>query len=184
MPSPRMALYRSDTARATRDWPTSTNVTRRACRPPAVSTIKALAGVLLTALHQQTQCHNQHDQNAPSLMRALSPGWSTRAPTPARLGWWGVASRRPPRGLPRDSRVHTWHARPTVGKDDGAPGKPRGRAALTVDGMPHGSQRTRSSVGAKHCQASDKASRHPARGPGFERLGCGCRKSRFRHATC
>jgi hypothetical protein len=32
-----------------------------------------------------------------------SPGWSTQAPSPVQWGWLGVASRRPPRGLPRGS---------------------------------------------------------------------------------
>jgi hypothetical protein len=69
---------------------------------------KLWASVLPTALHQQTQ----HDPNTTCPRRAgRSPGWPTPAPIQARWGWRGVASRRPPQGLPRG---HSQRARSSV----------------------------------------------------------------------
>ena len=52
-------------SRPTRHHPTSTNITRRSCRQPAVPTIKILAGVLPGAQHQQTHCNPQANMPSP-----------------------------------------------------------------------------------------------------------------------
>ena len=133
--------------------PTPPNVTRRSRRPPAVPTIKALSRVLPAALHQQVQRQRQYD-----LKGALAGRADLRDDRPparaglGRCGQGGASRRSPPRATTRHPGGRARRARHRLRR--GLPPGCRAVGLRQIDGMPHDSQRARSSVVVRQRKAS------------------------------
>jgi hypothetical protein len=117
-----------------------------------VPTTKALAGVLPAALHQQVQHDHQHTMPSPGGQASGMAATSTGGTGP------GVGRVRHPIDLPPGLP----HGSPGAELPEAVAGRvvgcPRGAVwsgSAKADGMPHGSQRARSSVVAGHRKDHD-----------------------------
>jgi hypothetical protein len=136
---------------------------------PAISTTKTLVRVLPAALHLPTQ----HGPNKACPRRAgRSPGWPATNASGAGPVWvgWGIP--------PTSPRATTWGpgGRATRGRCRSHRGLPPGPHVVglrQVDGMPHGSQRARSSVVIQRRKriTTPNTPTHEATGPKREKSG-------------